>query len=236
MSMIDLIKQKRFAPGKGVTEPPPKQGAKRFFFLLLNHPWKLVTVNLLFFVFCLPVLTIPAAFCGMNRVLIKLVRDGNCFLWSEFIKEFKANLFKSLPFGFISAFLLFASYYFFSLSISYGQNGFDILTGAIGFFLLGFAVLFSSYIFVFLPTLALKNKSIAKNAFIMSATEWKTNLIIIGSLFLTVFFTIAFFPYTIIFLIFIAFSLYQLIVCTAINKPLQSRIIGPYEEGKNQTS
>lgn len=228
-SITELIKNKRFAPGRGVTEPPPEKGIKRFGFLLWTHMWKLITLNLLFLAFSIPVLTIPAALCGMDRVLIKLWRDGNCFLWSDFWGEFKANLFKGLPFGISGALLLFASYYFFSLSISYGES-FNIFTGVIGFLLLGFAVLFGSYVFVFLATLDLKNKHIARNAFILAVIEWKTNLLILGCILGMALIAAAFFPYTIILLLFIWISLSQLIICSAVCGPLQRRIIGPYEQ------
>lgn len=234
MNITELIKRKRFAPGKGVTKPPPEKGAKRFFFLLATHPWKLVTLNLLFLMFSIAVVTIPAAVCGMNRVLIKLVREGNCFLWSEFIKEFKANLFKSLPFGLLSAFLLFMSYYALSVSISSADGSQSLLAGVVGLFILGLTLLFSSYVFVLLAALALKNRHIAKNAFILMTTEWKTNLMILGSAFVIVFITAAFFPYTVFLLLFILISLFQLIVCTAVNEPMQRRIIHPYEQSQKE--
>jgi hypothetical protein len=230
MNITELIKRKRFAPGPGVTEPPPEKGIRRFGFLLWTHMWKLVTLNLLFLAFSIPVFTIPAALCGMNRVLIKLWRDGNCFLWSDFWAEFKANLFKGIPFGIICALLLFASYYFFSLSISYG----GLFTAVIGFILLGYTVLFGSYVFVFLPTLDLKNAHIARNAFIFTIIEWKTNAIILGCLFGLIFIAAAFFPYTLILLLFFWIALSQLIVCSAVGGPLQRRIIGPYEQGQKE--
>lgn len=233
MNITEYIKQKRFAPGPGVTEPPPEKGIRRFGFLLWTHMWKLVILNLLFLAFCIPVLTIPAALCGMNRVLIKLVREGNCFLWSDFWAEFKADLFKGIPFGIICALMLFACYYFFSLSISYGES-FGLFTAIIGFSLLGFSVLFGSYVFVFLPTLGLKNRHIAKNAFILTIVEWKTNLLILGCTIAMVLITMIFFPYTLFFLAVIWFSFLQLIVCTAINEPMQRRIIGPYEQSRKE--
>ena len=153
MSMTGYISKKRFAPGPGVTQPPPEKGIARFWFLLSTHFWKLIELNLLFFLFSLPVVTIPAAYCGMNRVLMKLVREGNCFLWHEFSKEFKANFLKSLPFGILTAFLLFASYYALSWSLSAGGTGFGIVLIIIGVFLLGTAILFSGYVFVLLPRL-----------------------------------------------------------------------------------
>lgn len=232
MNITELIKRKRFAPGDGVTELPPEKGAKRFFFLLATHPWKLVTLNLMFLMFSIPVVTIPAAVCGVNRVLIKLVREGNCFLWSEFIKEFKANLFKSLPFGLLFASLLFMSYYALSVSTSSADSGQSIFAGAIGLFILGLTLLFSSYVFVLLPSLALKNKHIAKNAMILMVTEWKTDLLIIGSIVAIAFIIGALFPYTAVLLLFIWFSLQQLIICTAVNETMQRRIIKPYEQSQ----
>jgi uncharacterized membrane protein YesL len=61
--------------------------------------WKLVALNLMFLAFSIPVVTMPASLCGMNRVLIKLWREGNCFLWSDFWDEFKANILKPCRLG-----------------------------------------------------------------------------------------------------------------------------------------
>lgn len=234
MNITELIKRKRFAPGKGVTEPPPERGIRRFGFLLWNHLWKLVTVNLLFIAFSIPVITMPAALCGMNRALIVLVREGNCFIWDEFWKEFKANLFKSLPFGLLSAVLLFMSYYTLSVSTSSEDISLSIFAGAIGLFILGLTLLFSSFVFVLLPSLALNNRHIAKNAIILMVTEWKTDLIILGGTLGMVFLAVAFFPYTSILLLLIWFSLTQLMICAAVGEPLQRRIIEPYEKSQKE--
>ncbi len=228
MNVTELIKRKRFAPGPGVTELPPQKGTKRFFFLLTTHPWKLVTLNLVFLMFSITVVTIPAAVCGMNRVLIKLVREGNCFLWSDFWQEFRADFFKAMPFGLLVAFLLFDSYYALSISISGG----GILPGALGLFLLGLGVLFGSYAFVLMSALDLKGRHIARNAWILMVTEWKTNLVIIGSIVVMALLIVALFPYTVVLLLFIWFSLQQLIICTAINQTMQRRIIEPYEQSQ----
>ena len=230
MNITELIKRKRFAPGKGVYELPPEKGIKRMGFVIITYFWELVTLNLLFMIFCIPLVTIPAALCGMNRVLILLVRGGNCRLWNEFVKEFKANFFKSLPFGLLFAVLLFMSYYALSISISLSNSSsLDVFSGAIGLFILGLVLLFSSYVFVLLPSLALKNRHIAKNAFILMLSEWQTNLVIIGSIAVMAFVIVALLPYTLILLAFVGFSLSQLIVCTAVNGPMQRRIIEPFE-------
>ena len=226
----ETLGAKRFTPGKGVAEPPPQGGWRRFFFVFGTHFWKLASLNLLFLVFSIPVITLPAALCGLNRVLIKLYREGNCFVWDEFYKEFRANIWKAMPFGFAAAFCLFAAYYFLSLGTSMSQGGVEVITTALGILLLVFAVLFFSYAFAFLPTLALKNAQIARNAFIFTVTEWKTNGIILAITLATVLFSLLLFPFSIAALALFSIAFLQYTVCAAINAPLQRRIIGPYEE------
>lgn len=233
-SIWDKIGAMRFAPGRGVTKPPPESGWKRVFFVLGTHVSKMIALNLLFLVLSIPVITIPAALCGMNRVLIKLYREGNCFVWTEFWKEFRANIWKALPFGLLGGACLFASYYFLSLGVSLSSGGVALLPTALGILLLAFIVLFLNYVFLFLPTLDLNNGQIARNAFIFLLTEWKANAIILASVGMTALFSVLLFPYTLFLLAFASFSCMQLVICAAVNSPLQKRIIGPYEENRTR--
>jgi len=231
MSLTEYIKKKRFAPGPGVDEPPPDKGFKRFLFIFYHHFWRLITLNLLFLAFCIPVITIPAAICGANRVLIMLVREGNCSLWQDFIGEFKSSFFKSLPFGIPYIFLLLDSMYAFRISVI--GDSVNVPAAALAFCLFGAATLFFGYAFVFIPALPLKNRHIAKNAFIFMLTEWKTNIIMLAvtlamtaALVLT---AIGSIMIALTLLVFIYFSLSQLMICAAVAQPMQKRIIEPYE-------
>ena len=249
MRITEMIKQKRFAPGKGVTGPPPEKGAGRFIFLLTTHFGRLVGLNLLFVLFCLPVLTIPAAFCGMNRVLVGLVREGTCYLWSDFIGEFRESFLKSLPFGLVFAVSLYSSVYAYGIyTYNAGLAG-SVLFAALSLFLAGTTVLFFSYAFVFIPMLPLKGLHIAKNSLIFMLSEWKTNLVIIlcaipsfivigtaaATLIISVSNSVLVFDFSIVsilLLVFIHFSFVQLIVCTAVYQPVLKRIVKPYEHSQ----
>ena len=236
MRLTEYIQKKRFAPGPGVTEPPPKEGAKRFFFILANHFGKMIALNLLFLAFCLPVLTIPAALCGANRVLINLVNEGHCFLWQDFIKEFKGSFFKSLPFGFLAAFLLLDSFLAYQIGVSGG--GVRVGMAALAIALFGVCVLFSGYAFVFIAALPLKGRHIAKNALILMFTEWKTNLVILaGAAALPVLTALIAYRAPVIaltLLLFIYFSFSRLLVCTAVFTPMRRRIVEPYEQARQK--
>ena len=85
----------QYKGGKGVTAPPSAKGIKRFLFICYTHFWRLIGMNLLFILFCLPVVTIPPAITALNRVLLNLVREGNTFFFRDFIDEFKSSFLKS---------------------------------------------------------------------------------------------------------------------------------------------
>ncbi|MCL2486126.1 MAG: hypothetical protein FWE86_00820, partial [Oscillospiraceae bacterium] len=78
-----------------------------------------------------------------------------------------------------------------------------------------------------------KNRHIAKNAFIFMLTEWKTNIIMLAvTLAMTTALALTAMGSTMIalaLLVFIYFSLSQLMICAAVAQPMQKRIIEPYE-------
>ena len=124
--------------GRGL--PAPREGARRFFYLFWNHAWKLIRLNLLFLACCIPVVTMPAALCAMDRALIVLVREGNVLLWEEFWDEFKKDFWRSLPLGLLFGGLLFLGYFLLSL----GMGNFGTFLGpmffAFGLFAIGLAL------------------------------------------------------------------------------------------------
>lgn len=81
---------------EGAGLPMPEGGIRRYALLLTTHFWKLIGLNLLFVLFSLPIITMPAALCGMNRVCMLLIRNGHCFLWQDFIEEFKRSFVRSI--------------------------------------------------------------------------------------------------------------------------------------------
>ena len=153
--------------GRGL--PAPREGARRFFYLFWNHAWKLIRLNLLFLACCIPVVTMPAALCAMDRVLIVLVREGNVLLWEEFRDEFKKDFWRSLPLGLLFGGLLFLGYFLLSL----GMGNFGTFLGpmffAFGLFTVGFALGRGSYAFLMRAMFDLPNGQILKNANGMSA-------------------------------------------------------------------
>ena len=103
---------------EGAGLPWPEGGFRLYAVILATNFWKLVGLNLLFVAFSLPVITMPAALCGLNRVCMLLIRNGYCFLWQDFIEEFKRCFKRSLLPALLFSFLIFFGYYAMSLGLT----------------------------------------------------------------------------------------------------------------------
>lgn len=214
--------------------PAPQEGSRRFFYLLWTYIWKLVWLNVVFLVFCVPVITIPAAISAMDRALIVLVRDGNVLLWEEFRDEFRRDFRASLPLGLIFGALLFLSYYLLSLALGNLTNMLGPVAFAIGLFVLFFALGRGSYAFLLRAMFDLTTGEILKNANAMAAVRGGRGLAAVLLDLCGLFLVYAFFPYSLIAVALIGVSLHHFLLCYLLNAPIQERIIGPWEELRAQ--
>ncbi len=210
--------------------PVPARGVRRYLYLLCTNFWKLIGLNLLFLLFSLPIVTLPAALCALNRVAVKLVRDGYCLLWLEFRDEFKCEFFKSLPIGALSLALFGAAYYLLSLSLSNPASVYGMLFGVLGLTVLLLCTALSAYAFLMLPMLALQNRDILSNAYRLALLGgWRT-LAALGVCFSTAALLASLFPVGLALLALFAFSFTQFTLCALLNPVIQRYVIAPYEE------
>ena len=225
---MGLFERLNRAPKEDITEAPPENGVRRFFFLLKTHFWKIITLNMLFVAFSLPVVTLPAALCGMNRVCVKLVREGNCFLWHDFWKEFKSEIIKSLPIGLLYLLELAAAYYSLSLSVSNG-GVYGVIFGAVGILLLLVVTVGGGYVFAMLAMVQLTNRQILRNAAALAGLEMKKSLAILGLSILFAAIGLLLYPYSTLIMPFFYFSVHALAVITVANGAIQKHIVAPFE-------
>lgn len=90
--------------GRGISKNAPKKKSFfAFFELYFRYWWRLVKLNLLTFIFCIPVVTIGPAIAGMTRVLKNYTLDKSAFIFHDFWKGFSQNWKQSLPIGLLDA-------------------------------------------------------------------------------------------------------------------------------------
>lgn len=189
--------------------------------------WYLVRLNLLFIIFCVPVITAPAAAAAMTKVLAKISKGEEADLWRVYWPEFKANFFIALKAGLV----------FIALAAAVGSIGYMVMQfyGFIGALGIAFIIVFglwlytaACYLFVLITTVELSLKNCLRNAVLLAILEPKQNLLLLIPLTLMIS-CVLLFPISLPLLLFMMFSLSQLIVCTVTGKVIQKRIIAPYK-------
>lgn len=210
-------------------QEPPKKGAPRVWYVIRNYGGKLVLVNILFLLCCLPVVTIPAALAALNRYISKIFRTGYGFTMGDYWKEFKQSLLKCLPLGILSFVLGFYAYYLLSVSGNFEGSPMRDMIFGIGIGVLIFDILLTSYVFVMTAMLDLPNRYLLKNALILMIAEWKNSLILAAETFVFAGIILAAAPYS-FWLIFLGYSIQQLIVYAIVEPAVNKRIIEPYEK------
>lgn len=228
MVNLDMLVGLKSPGGERTAKQLPQKGAARFFYLAYTHFAKLVGANMLFLLFCVPVVTIPAALSGMNRVCILLVREGTCSVWRDFILEFKNSFLKSLPVGALCAFLFADA----ALCAFLGLAGASVFSAALfisALILFIFAVLLSCTSSTIMSLVSLKSGDILRDA---------VSLILrnpVADLYLLIFVgggiaaAVAFLPFSVPVIAVIWPSFLSLAASMILNGPIQNCIINAVE-------
>lgn len=202
-------------PGPGIPkDAPKKKGIALFFDILFREFGGLVKLNLVFILFCLPIVTIPAATTAMCRIVLYMIRDESHFLWFEFLKTFRAEFRPSLLCGlvvFVPGLLFLLSFFYYLPMIeSDVLMVFPLFVSILGLFAV-FTV--DSYTFPMLALLDLKPRAILKNAFSLTVVRFLYNLASFAIALALVMLSIFFFPVTLPVILFILFSFTRLATC-----------------------
>ena len=216
----------QYKGGKGVTGPPPAKGIKRFLFICHTHFWRLIGLNMLFILFCLPGITIPPAVTAMNRVLLALAREGNVFFLKDFIEEFKNSFIKSwvafIPWIVVTAI---AAAGYISIGDPY-ENTFQI-----ALFVVACSLLFcyTNYCSCMIALIDLPLNKIIKNAAIMTLTDMRRNVFMIMTIPAVIICAI-FYPYSVPLILFFVFSFIGLVNVFIVNGAIEESVIKPENE------
>lgn len=210
---------------EGAGRPAPRSGIKRYLYLIYNYYWQMLFLNICFCLACIPVVTVPVALTALNRVYIKLCRDGVVLFWEEFISECKSSWKKSLSAGLLYGILLFVCYYLLSLSSSSGMNVWGMVTGIMGLILFILTVITGAYTFILIAVQELPIKVLFKNARYLAAICPGQSAVVL--LLVVAFFAAAFIDPLIFLVLFLlgGFSILQYSICWTVLSPLLKYVL-----------
>lgn len=210
----------------------PKTGMKRVLYLLWNYPGKLIGINVLFILGCLPVLTIPASINALHYYCVRMFRDGYGVEYVDFWREWKVNGKRSLIPGGIFSVILFYGYYLMSLAGNFNAGMAHDITFGIGLAVFMCGIIIASYFFVLASMLSLSNRQLAKNSVYFLILEWKSDLLILLSIGCMIIVTLLTGLIGAFLMGLIGFASLSLIICAIINPTVERRILLPYEKTK----
>lgn len=225
-------------PGKGVPKDErPKGRFVHFWKLFIRKFWRLIQLNLLYLLFCLPVVTIGPATAGATVVLRNLANEEPVFMFSDFWDGFKKNWKQSLVYSIL--FLAFGAMMLVSIQFySYNAKTYAWMYALAGLSMFGLflLVLMSFYAMLMIVTLQLPLPAILKNAAILAFLCLKTNL-------LTLLFTgllgaasVLLFPYSILPVLLLVPAWSGFIICYNSYPGIKKYAIDPYYAGQKATS
>lgn len=210
---------------EGAGLPLPEGGFRRYTAVLGTNFWKLIELNFLLLLFSLPVVTLPAAVCGANRVCMLLIRNGYCFLWDDFWQEFRRSFKRSLLPGLLFGALIFAGYYFMSLGLTNDAvPAWSVLFWAVGMMAAAAGLCWGAYFFALLALLEQGTGGILKNAGLLCLLR-PLRAIWVLLIFLAAFSLLVLLLPLSVFLLFLLPVLVQFTVCFLVNALADSFIL-----------
>lgn len=223
-------------PGKGVEKNAPQKPRWMLFFELYGRKfWKLIQLNLLFLLFCLPVLTIVPAWTAMIKITTNYALERPVFLYTDFLAAFRENFRKSfvtgvLFGGVVMVQLISVQVYWKAIATS----PFFYLPMLIVLSLI-FVMLFSfAYLSVMIPLLDMKLKPMIQNALRLTILGVKGNLMLGAVTLLLAGVIISFFPFTLFFVLLLYGSTMAFVTSFLCYPEIEKRIITPYYETTQQ--
>ena len=222
--------------GKGVAKvAPQKKPFFRYWEIFGRKFWKLIELNMLYIVFCIPVITFGPATAALTHVMRKFILEQPCFVFDEFFTAFKKNFKQSVAIGIIDVvgIVALAIAFFEFLAADTLPEGMIVY---ICILICCATVLFIMHFYIYLEIVALKLplKAMLKNSLLLVFLGVKRNFLalIINLAIITL--VVLFLPFSIFVVIFLPLSLMCFTTTFICYPVIQKFIINPYYEERGE--
>jgi len=203
-------------------DTPPKQGAALFFDVLRREFWELCKLNLILILFCVPVVTIPAALTAMSRVMMFMLMDRPISTFGDFFdafkKEWKRSTIMGLAYFPLLALTVFGQYFYLAAMGSFLPYVFAMLSCAM-------VLIAGFYIFPMLSVLDLGIAGILRNAILLTFLRMPQNILALVVAVLLALLVLMLLPLSILVAFLILFSLIGLVTTFCAYTGLKKHVI-----------
>ncbi|MBQ9375351.1 MAG: YesL family protein [Ruminococcus sp.] len=223
-------------PGKGVPKAPmEKKGIFKFFEVYGRRFWKLLQLNIIYVVFCIPVVTFGPATAAMTKVARNYSQERNAFVFGDFIDTFKKCFKQSFIMGIID--VVASVLFYIAINVYYHlaqQNSimYILLVIAISLTIIFFMMHFYIYLMIVSTNLSLKH--ILKNSLFLVSLGLKGSIITLLTWVLVVLLLVLVYPFT--FFVLLIWPLSFMCFVTSFNcyPTIRKYVIQPYYDSRGE--
>jgi uncharacterized membrane protein YesL len=222
--------------GKGVSKAAPqKKPFFRYWEIFGRKFWKIIELNLIYVLFCIPVVTFGPATAALTHVMRKFILEQPCFVFDEFFTAFKKNFKQSVFIGIVDVIMLVSLF----IALFQYMSLDKLPDGAIVYICIMICcatLVFMMHFYIYLEIVALKLslKAILKNAIFLVFLGVKRNFIALIVNLTIITLVVLFLPYS-VFVVIVFPLAFMSFTTTFICYPIiQKYIINPYYEERGE--
>lgn len=207
----------------------------KFWEVFFRHFWKLVFVNIIYFIACIPIITIGPATAGATKVWRNLSQERPVFVLHDMWQSAKKCWKQALPVGIID--VIFTMGFIVSVP-SYNnmakENSMFYIPLLICLSCMMIFVLMHFYIYLLISSTNLTLRQIFKNSFLLSCLALKTNLITLLVFIVVLLLMFLFLPYSVLIIPFLPLSLLGFLTCFNSYPVVRKYVINPYYVARDE--
>ena len=205
--------------GKGVSKSAPqKKPFFKYWEIFGRKFWKLIELNMLYVLFCIPIITFGPATAALTHVMRKFILEQPCFVFDEFFTAFKKNFKQSVFIGIVDVIMI-VSVWIACFQFLMNESLPDGSLVFICIMICCATLVFIMHFYIYLEIVAL-NLSIGSIALII-------NLVIISLI-------VLFLPFSVFAVIFLPLSLMCFTTTFICYPVIQKYIVNPYYEERGE--
>ena len=223
-------------PGKGIPKAPmEKKGIFKFFEIYGRRIWKLVQVNMIFVLACIPVVTFGPAVAGMTKVARNYSQERNAFIWTDFWTTFKKCFKQSFVMGLLDLLLIAA--FAVGLPVYYQlaeQSSVMYIPLVISISCMILFIMMNYYIYLMIVSTNLSLMQILKNSLFLVALGFKSTFVTFLTWILVIALMYIFYPYS-YFLMFVwPFAFLNFVTAFNCYPVIRKYVIQPYYDQRGE--
>ena len=224
--------------GSGIQKGGPQKKPFFLFWEIFGEKfWKFFQINIIYLLFCLPIVTFGPATAAMTQVMRKFVIREPIFVFDEFWKAFKKNLKQAFIVGIVDVILIAIFAYNLNFYSAALLNSTDMstkiilaLSVAVGFII----VMMHFYLYPQIVALDLRLPQMIKNSFILMIVGIKRSFAAFFTWFAIAVIVVLLFPYSALAFPFVPFAWLSFVSTFCAYPVIQRFIIDPYYEARGE--